>query len=127
MLGRMLSGRPQGQATTTTKQSAEPLAMEARHVAEQLSNALNRTDAPFALDDRVWDWRLVVCALLVVPAARALNIFPLSGVANLCRPKAARVTAAILSSMLQYCCISCSAAPGWAIPSSFIADGDAAH
>ena len=27
MLGRMLSGRPQGQATTTTKQSAEPLAM----------------------------------------------------------------------------------------------------
>ena len=50
MLGRMLSGRPQGQATTTTKQSAEPLAMEARHVAEQLSNALNRTDAPFALD-----------------------------------------------------------------------------
>ena len=49
--------------------------------------------ASYKIDYKVWDLKLVASALLVLPVARAFNVFPLSALANLMRTAAARVTA----------------------------------
>ena len=55
--------------------------------------------APVQIKNRVWDWKLVVCALGVLPVARALNVFPLSAISNMCRKPAHKVTAGMQTVM----------------------------
>lgn len=55
--------------------------------------------APVQINNTVWDWKLVLCALGVLPAARALNIFPLSAISNMCRKPAHRITSGMQTVM----------------------------